>query len=47
MICAMHLPLQVGTHGIRIEFYNEKGTKKSATYLPEVPPEQGELNKRT
>ena len=25
----------------RIEFYNERGIKKTATYLPEVPPEQG------
>jgi uncharacterized protein (TIGR00296 family) len=32
---------QVGVHGIRIEFQNEKGQKRSATYLPEVAPEQG------
>ena len=32
---------QVGRHGIRIEFVNEKGHKKTATYLPEVAPEQG------
>ena len=32
---------EIGTHGIRIEFYNERGAKKTATYLPEVPPEQG------
>ena len=32
---------QVGKHGIRIEFVNEKGHKKTATYLPEVAPEQG------
>ena len=31
----------MGRHGIRIEFYNEKGSKKTATYLPEVAPEQG------
>ncbi|CAH1782226.1 unnamed protein product [Owenia fusiformis] len=31
---------EVGTHGIRIEFLNEKGHKKTATYLPEVAPEQ-------
>jgi len=31
----------IGVHGIRIEFYNERGAKKTATYLPEVPPEQG------
>lgn len=32
---------EIGVHGIRIEFYNERGAKKTATYLPEVPPEQG------
>lgn len=32
---------QVGVHGIRIEFLNEKGHKKTATYLPEVAIEQG------
>ncbi|OWF51526.1 AMME syndrome candidate gene 1-like protein [Mizuhopecten yessoensis] len=32
---------EVGTHGIRIEFLNEKGHKKTATYLPEVAIEQG------
>lgn len=32
---------EVGVHGIRIEFYNERGHKKSATYLPEVAKEQG------
>jgi len=31
----------IGIHGIRIEFFNERGVKKTATYLPEVPPEQG------
>lgn len=31
---------EIGTHGIRIEFYNEKGHKRSATYLPEIAPEQ-------
>lgn len=31
----------IGTHGIRIEFLNERGVKKTATYLPEVPSEQG------
>lgn len=30
----------VGMHGIRIEFHNEKGNKKTSTYLPEVAPEQ-------
>ena len=33
--------VQVGRHGIRIEFYNEKDHRKTATYLPEVPSEQG------
>lgn len=32
---------EIGVHGIRIEFYSEKGTKRTATYLPEVAPEQG------
>ena len=32
--------LQVGVHGVRIEFINEKGHKKTATYLPEVAIEQ-------
>lgn len=31
---------QIGTHGIRIEFLNEKGQKRSATYLPEIASEQ-------
>eukprot|EP00074_Homo_sapiens_P063481 XP_011510256.1 AMMECR1-like protein isoform X4 [Homo sapiens] len=31
---------QVGVHGIRIEFINEKGVKRTATYLPEVAKEQ-------
>lgn len=30
-------------HGIRIEFNTEKGYKRTATYLPEVAPEQGEV----
>lgn len=33
--------VQVGKNGIRIEFVNEKGHKKTATYLPEVATEQG------
>lgn len=37
-----YLDWTVGVHGIRIEFHNEKGSKRSATYLPEVAPEQGE-----
>ncbi|CAB4003614.1 Hypothetical predicted protein, partial [Paramuricea clavata] len=32
---------EIGIHGIRIEFYNEKGNKRTATYLPEVAREQG------
>jgi len=28
-------------NGVRIEFMNEKGHKKTATYLPEVATEQG------
>ncbi|XP_015747199.1 PREDICTED: AMMECR1-like protein [Acropora digitifera] len=31
----------IGVHGIRIEFYNEKGAHRTATYLPEVAKEQG------
>ena len=34
---------QIGRHGIRIEFINEKGHRKTATYLPEVATEQGML----
>jgi AMMECR1 domain-containing protein len=34
----------VGVHGIRIEFFNEKGSKRTATYLPEVAKEQGKWN---
>ena len=32
---------QIGIHGIRIEFYSERGNRKTATYLPEVAKEQG------
>ncbi|XP_075425764.1 AMMECR1-like protein isoform X2 [Ascaphus truei] len=35
------LDWEVGVHGIRIEFLNEKGVKRTATYLPEVAKEQG------
>lgn len=38
-----YLDWEVGRHGIRIEFYSEKGNKQSATYLPEVASEQGEF----
>ena len=40
-IIACKFLFQVGTHGIRIEFLNEKGHKKTATFLPEVASEQG------
>ncbi|GIX85557.1 AMME syndrome candidate gene 1 protein [Caerostris extrusa] len=36
-----YLDWQIGIHGIRIEFNTEKGYKRTATYLPEVAPEQG------
>ena len=32
---------QIGVNGIRIEFFNEKGHRKTATYLPEIAMEQG------
>lgn len=32
---------EIGVHGIRIEFQNERGMKRSATYLPKVAEEQG------
>lgn len=38
---ALYFHCQVGIHGIRIEFINEKGVKRTATYLPEVAKEQG------
>lgn len=31
---------EIGIHGIRIEFHNEKGHRRSATYLPEIASEQ-------
>ncbi|XP_077283997.1 uncharacterized protein CG5902 [Arctopsyche grandis] len=36
-----YLDWELGIHGIRIEFINEKGTRRTATYLPEVATEQG------
>lgn len=36
-----YLDWEIGVHGIRIEFTNDKGSKRTATYLPEVAPEQG------
>ena len=35
------LDWEIGKHGIRIEFTSERGSKKTATYLPEVASEQG------
>lgn len=39
--CSSYFDWEVGLHGIRIEFLNERGSKRSATYLPEVAHEQG------
>ncbi|KAI8127848.1 hypothetical protein CVS40_2106 [Lucilia cuprina] len=36
-----HLDWTLGVHGIRIEFINERGCKRTATYLPQVATEQG------
>lgn len=36
-----YLDWTIGLHGIRIEFHNEKGNRRSATYLPDVATEQG------
>lgn len=36
-----HLDWTLGVHGIRIEFQNERGCKRTATYLPQVATEQG------
>jgi len=36
-----YMDWEIGVHGIRIEFTSEKGSKKAATYLPEVAVEQG------
>jgi len=36
-----YLDWEIGVHGIRIEFTSEKGSKRTATYLPEVPTAQG------
>lgn len=40
---ADYLDWQLGVHGILIEFHNEKGNKRTATYLPDVATEQGLL----
>ena len=39
--CASYLDWVIGRHGIRIEFVNERGSRRSATYLPEIAHEQG------
>lgn len=39
--CVNCFDWQVGVHGIRIEFVNERGRIQTATYLPEVSAEQG------
>ena len=31
----------LGVHGIRIEFHTERGSRRTATYLPQVASEQG------
>lgn len=36
-----YLDWEIGVHGIRIEFLSERGSKKTATYLPEVATQQG------
>ncbi|KOX69923.1 AMMECR1-like protein [Melipona quadrifasciata] len=41
---ADYLDWIIGVHGIRIEFHNEKGNKRTATYLPDVAIEQGHLS---
>eukprot|EP00794_Sanderia_malayensis_P010921 gene10921-12082_t len=35
------LDWEIGVNGIRIEFHNDRGHRKTATYLPEVAKEQG------
>ena len=37
-----YLDWTIGVHGIRIEFKTERGSIRTATYLPQVAPEQGE-----
>lgn len=36
-----YLDWKLGKHGIRIEFISERGSKRTATYLPQVATEQG------
>jgi len=35
-----YLDWEIGTHGIWIEFYDDRHRRRTATYLPEVAPEQ-------
>ncbi|CAH2210683.1 jg20596, partial [Pararge aegeria aegeria] len=37
-----YLDWKLGKHGIRIEFISERGSKRTATYLPQVATEQGD-----
>lgn len=39
-----YLDWTLGVHGIRIEFLNDRGCKRTATYLPQVAAEQGLVN---
>ena len=36
-----YLDWVIGVHGIRIEFLTEKGSRRTATFLPEVAQDQG------
>lgn len=38
-----YLDWTLGVHGIRIEFLNERGSKRTATYLPHVASDQGNI----
>lgn len=40
-----YLDWNLGKHGIRIEFISERGSKRTATYLPQIATEQGYINK--
>lgn len=40
-----YLDWEIGKHGILIEFYNEKGNKRTATFLPDVALDQGTTKK--
>ncbi|KAL0083718.1 AMMECR1 domain-containing protein [Phycomyces blakesleeanus] len=42
-----YLDWEIGKHGIWIEFKNTDGKKNTATYLPEVMPEQGWTKEET